>query len=340
MTMRRAILLAAVFIAGCPPSPQPADGPSEKPPDEAYPPVSVELHRRAVLTHTTGEVRAVAFSPGGRLLAVAEAPAGMGPAGLALWDAGARRRLKQADTAVSYEALLFTPDSAELIALSRSRIDVWQVNSWRKLRSFDQPDRSWTDMDLSPDGRLLASVGWEDSNVHVFDRASGRRLRQLSGDFSAVGFSPDGAVLATAGPKALHLFDTETWEPRSFPTPRGLLAGPPIPVLDVLFGPEGGYVFTAGAMGQAWNVETGDSLGLLQPPPTIRGVALAPGRRVVAVAGNQLSLWELPGGRNCRTVAAHEGGPTAVAFCPDGETLATAGRSEHDLTLWDVTVRD
>ncbi|MFP3936876.1 MAG: WD40 repeat domain-containing protein [Phycisphaerae bacterium] len=335
--MRRAILLAAVLLAGCEPGQSPFAAPADAPRD--YGPVSMRLSRHAVLSTTEGEVRALAFSTGGRLLAVTESLEGGLRGALSLWDVQARRRLMRRETPGVYTHLAFTPQSDELVAMSRGSIDVLRVSSLEKARGIDHPQRRWADMDLSPDGRFLAAVAWEDSNVHVFAFSDGRRVRQLTGDFSAVAFGPDSAMLAAAGSRQLHLFDTETWQPRRLPTPPVLRAGPPIPVMDVKFGPDADYIFTAAAMGRTWNTADGEPMSTLEPPPTIRAVALSPDRRILAVAENELSFWELPQGRLLQTSADHEGGPSAVAFSPDGETFASAGLDDRSLMLWKVSIK-
>ncbi len=335
--MRRVLLplvISAVLFTGCDPNATSVG------PDGEYSPVSLRLDRPEVLTRTNDQVRAVAFSTGGRLLAVAEDPAVADePAALTLWDVHGRRRLSQTETPLPYTHLAFTPESDELIALSPRGIHIYEVSSWQKVRGIDHPQRSWTAMDLSPDGRLLAAVAWEDSNVHIFDTASGRRVKNLTGDFSAVAFGPRRGVLAAAGMDAIEIFDTDTWEARRLRTPRVLHAGPPIPLLGVMFGPEADYVLTAGVAGRVWDTSDGELIGSLEPPPTIRSVAVSPDRRVLAVAGNDLTLWELPSGRRLHISSEHEGGPTAVAFSPDGETLVTAGRGENELVLWGVRIR-
>jgi serine/threonine protein kinase/WD40 repeat protein len=67
-------------------------------------------------------------------------------------------------------------------------------------------------IDLSPDGRWLATSTWRGDGVKVWDARSGTLVRALAVRGSAdVGFSPDGRWLVTSSGTEYGLWETGTW---------------------------------------------------------------------------------------------------------------------------------
>jgi tricorn protease-like protein len=124
--------------------------------------------------------------------------------------------------------------------------------------------------------------------------------------------------------------------------------------LAVAFAPRGTTVAAAGFSGavRLWNARTGALLHMIPGPnrATRRALAFSPDGKMLAVGGDDgaVRLWEVATGESKGIFADHLGDVLAVAFSPNGQTLATAagkyeikqniatGRTEGEIRLWDV----
>jgi WD40 repeat protein len=207
---------------------------------------------------------------------------------------------------------------------------------------------------FSPDGKTV--VTWADGfSVRFWETASGRRLGQIECEealFGSLAWSPDGRLLASAGtsrnrgepdgPGAVRLWDVATRkEVRALAWPDEARAG------QVAFTPDGKQVVATASDSSVrfWDVATGaEALRFQFGGGALRALALAPGGKLLAVAGDNhatrgdrtVYLWEWASNKPPRKVPAPERGVTALAFAPDGKTLAAGSDDRHGVYLWDV----
>ncbi|MEW9529561.1 WD40 repeat domain-containing serine/threonine protein kinase [Microbispora sp. NPDC049125] len=267
--------------------------------------------------------------------------------GLAVNQKSAAER--QRDTAVARRlaALAGTMRSADPATAMALSVAAWRLAAVPEARaalysSLAQPERridlpppvtAGARFDLSGDGRTLAvadkgrAVRWDVAAHRATGGAQG-----IGADVGAVALSADASLLAVAGGGRLRVWDLGTGRP----------VGPAFGdgAVDMEFGRDGRLlaVVAPGHRGQVWDTATGTRL-LDVRDELVEGVTVAPGspgRAAVLLRDGRYRLWELPGpGRAAvRVRAPGSGRAEAVAFGPDGRTLAVSRGG--DVRFWDL----
>jgi eukaryotic-like serine/threonine-protein kinase len=194
-------------------------------------------------------------------------------------------------------------------------VQVWNTEDWTELKSL--PGNGGP-VALSKDGTRLATTTASREGVRLWDTSTWNELRLLPGAQGPMTFSPDGKTLATDSREGITLWPVDDTRPgvvlrnstnllfNSGPGPWFRPAGA------LVFSPDGKWiVVTRNALSEhgifvlgIWNGASGEETAMPDDPEHIE----------------------------------HTGAISALAFSPDGETLATASM-DYSIRLWDFAKR-
>ncbi len=318
---------------------------------------------RRFKTHGGSQLRALAFSPDGRLLAASHEGA------VTCWEVATSKvvcHVSDAGRPVTF--LAFLPDNRSLaVGGEFSPVSVWDVRSVERERLWSlwpgkqpmladgEPAETCYPPTLSPDGKLLACrlMKWrtvsagrhfcEDEPLRLIDLTTGKQLWEVNehaGSGSYLAFSPDGRTLA-AGTYRLRLWDVaggrvlhDLAECRSPVVGLGFTAGGKVLV----------SIHRDGTL-QFWDVAAGELLRELAPgpdglPPINENPDRAPvsltadGRLLALASESGVYLWNPMTGMPRLAPDGHGSPILGLRFAADGRTVTS--RSETARYDWNT----
>lgn len=281
-------------------------------------------------TGMSEDVRAVAFSPDGRHLAVHSV-------GGSIWifDLATGKAVRQVFNVESaiHSRIAYSPDGQRLAGTNAGELSIWEVASGKLLtRNSPNQRKSWgRGLAFSRDGKWLAFARAE--GVQLWDVPGGAEAFYLqAGEIRDLAFSADSkrlaAVIKEAGAATVRVWDVAARQEVA------MFSQPGRELTSIAFSPDGQRLALGGAMGLSiCNAVSGKELQLL-PAAQIRGVIFsADGDRLTGVSGSAIKVWTIATGEEHLSLLI--GDDMNFAFRADG--LAIAAAAANSLGTWDLS---
>jgi WD40 repeat protein len=260
------------------------------------------------LTGHADLVRALAFSPDGRRLAVAGGPSGRFGE-VKIWDVDGKA-LKLVSTIQGHTdtilAVAFSPDGATIASAGYDRlVKIWDVATGKLVTTLKEHQDAVYAVAFMPGGRQIVSAAG-DRTLKIWDVSTAKRVYTMTDALDslyAVAVHPSGSHIAAAG--ADRMIRTWSWNPgASSPhgTPATLVASTFAhgdAVLRLAYSPDGAALVSGGAdrVIKVWDARALRETHRLEAQPDwIMGLALSADGRWLAAGryDGTLGLYALP----------------------------------------------
>lgn len=290
---------------------------------------------------------------------------------IGLWEVASGKKRNELDAkAGPIFSLALSPDGAILATGSRQGgVPFWEVKTGRLIRTLPAAsERACTDVAFSPNGKSLAAVesdafssNFKDRNsISIWDLATSKEVSRFKGGskLEKIVYSRDGKTLILAS-GAIRLLDAATGKEVG-PTAGSLVYLGPGWSCNMLSADGSVLAYLRQSDVRLWEANSRSDVSAVElrfwDMKENREInnpiefdcflgyirhALAPDGRTVAVSDAQcaINLWDVRSGKLLRCLQQGKKGipnAYALAFSPDGRTLASADPKAAGVRLWDV----
>ncbi|MDQ2885369.1 MAG: NB-ARC domain-containing protein [Chloroflexota bacterium] len=284
----------------------------------------------------TDTVRALTFSPDGRMLAT-----GSWDGSIKLWDLKSSTLLWTGWFTDNIECLAFAPDGLMLASGGvDATVQLWDAHTGAHRQTLAGQSGPVFALAWSPDGSLLASAGvdevirlWEITEAQP--ETSARILTGHTNWVLGLAFAPDGTQLASGSwDGTVKVWDVESLRVRQ------TLTGHTDRVRAVVWSPDGHLLASCGFDQTIWLWDVDQScyrMGLHGHTAGVYDLAFTPDSRSLFSGSEDrtLRVWDVERGRCVHIMQGYSVSLYDIAWSPDGTRLASAG-SDTLATIWNV----
>ncbi len=277
-----------------------------------------------------GPVFCLDFSPDGQRLVSSDGNAGL----VTVSDSSTGNLLSRVNHKRQVHGVAFSPDGRCFATAGYDgKVKVWDSTTSEQLITLDHGEQNLFTVAFSPDGQRLASAG-SSGTIKLWHVPNGKELVTLNGHTStiwSVAFSPDGMQLASgSNDNTVKLWGTENGN--QLLTVTSTIGC----IYSVSYSPDGKRLAGGGdkKLVKIWDTNTGEELASIKGHGNeVQCVRFSRDGQQLATASSDRTakIWDSK--IHNEPLELHDFGP--VAFSGSGERVATRGKQQNTITVWD-----